>query len=95
MVLRHVLHHLNDIALTTTFFALNLIGLLQCRAGVEFYALCIKKTQMRGFHAPLTDILGRRYEGRVTLLALMSLGLIERIDGGWQMTDAGRFAFFT
>ena len=44
---------------------------------------------------PLSHILDRRYEGRVTLLALMSLGLIERVDGGWQMTDAGRFAFFT
>ncbi len=43
----------------------------------------------------LSQILDRRYEGRVTVLALMSLGLIERLDGGWKLTDAGRFTFFT
>lgn len=41
----------------------------------------------------LSKIFDRRFEGRVTSIALMSLGLIERTDGGWRITNAGRFAF--
>ena len=44
---------------------------------------------------PLCQILDRRFEGRVTLLALMSLGLIVPQGCGWRLTDAGRFAFLT
>jgi hypothetical protein len=43
---------------------------------------------------PLTQILSRRFEGRVTALALMSLGLIERVEGGWRLTATGRDVFF-
>lgn len=43
----------------------------------------------------VTNILDRRFEGTVTTLALMSLGLIERINGGWTLTDTGRLAFLT
>ncbi len=42
---------------------------------------------------PLTQILARRFEGRVTTLALMSLGLIERVEGGWRLTATGRGMF--
>ncbi len=44
---------------------------------------------------PLSQILDRRFEGRTAALALLSLGLIQRIGDGWQLTDAGRFAFFS
>ena len=44
---------------------------------------------------PLSQILNRRFDGATTCLALMSLGLIQRSGGGWELTDAGRFAFFS
>lgn len=60
----------------------------------EAYSYRIETTDAMALMNPLSHILDRRYEGRVTLLALISLGLIERLDDGWQLTEAGRFAFF-